>query len=60
VWRRKYRDEELRVRLLTDPHSPSEYRANGIVANMGEFYSAFEVKSGDKLYRPPEQRVEIW
>jgi len=60
VWRRKYRDEELRVRLVTDPHSPSEYRANGIVSNLSEFYRAFDVKPGDKLYRPPEQRVEIW
>lgn len=60
VWRRKYRDEELRVRLLTDPHSPSEYRANGIVTNMNEFYRAFDVKPGDKLYRPPAERVAIW
>ncbi|HEU4530034.1 MAG TPA: M13-type metalloendopeptidase [Steroidobacteraceae bacterium] len=60
VWRRKYRDEELRVRLLTDPHSPSEYRANGVVTNMSEFHEAFGLKPGDKLYRPAEQRVEIW
>lgn len=60
VWRRKYRDEELRMRLLTDYHSPSEYRANGIVANMEEFYRAFDVKPGDRLYRVPEQRVRIW
>jgi endothelin-converting enzyme len=60
VWRRKYRDEDLRSRLMTDPHSPSEYRCNGIVTNMGEFYRAFDVKPGDKLYRPPEGRVEIW
>ena len=60
VWRRKYRDEDLRSRLMTDPHSPSEYRCNGIVTNMNEFYRAFELKAGDKLYRPPEERVEIW
>jgi len=60
IWRRKYRDEELRVRLVTDPHSPSEYRANGIVTNMNEFYRAFDLKPGDKLYRPEDQRVEIW
>ena len=60
VWRRKYRDEELRVRLVTDPHSPSEYRANGVVTNMTEFHQAFGLKPGDKLYRPAEQRVEIW
>jgi len=60
VWRRKYRDEELRVRLVTDPHSPSEYRANGIVSNIAEFYRVFDLKPGDKLYRPPAERVEIW
>jgi predicted metalloendopeptidase len=60
VWRRKYREEDLRSRLMTDPHSPSEYRCNGIVTNMNEFYRAFDLKPGDKLYRPPEERVEIW
>ena len=52
-WARKYRDDELRRRLLTDPHSPSEYRTNVIVANLPEFYSAFDVKPGDKMYRAP-------
>jgi predicted metalloendopeptidase len=60
VWRRKYREEDLRSRLMTDPHSPSEFRCNGIVTNMNEFYRAFDVKTGDKLYRAPEERVEIW
>jgi putative endopeptidase len=60
VWARKYRDDELRRRLLTDPHSPSEYRANGIVANMPEFYAAFDVKEGDPLFRSPSERVNIW
>ncbi len=60
VWRRLYRDEELRRRVLTDPHSPSEYRANGIVTNMDIFYAAFDVKEGDALYKPPEERVRIW
>jgi putative endopeptidase len=60
VWARKYRDDELRRRLLTDPHSPSQYRANGIVANMPEFYAAFDVKPGDPLYRNDQERVKIW
>jgi predicted metalloendopeptidase len=60
IWRRKHRDEDLRARLLTDPHSPTEYRCNGIVTNMNEFYRAFDVKPGDRLYRAPEERVEIW
>ena len=59
-WARKYRDDELRRRLLTDPHSPSEFRTNVIVANLPEFYSAFDVKPGDKMYRAPAERVKIW
>ena len=58
VWRRNYREANLRQRLLTDPHSPSEQRA-WIVRNMDAWYAAFGVKSG-KLYLPPEQRVRIW
>ena len=60
VWARNYREDELRKRLKTDPHSPSEYRANGILRNMPAFSKAFEVKDGDKLYLPPEQVVRIW
>lgn len=60
IWRRKYRDDELRVRLVTDSHSPSEYRCNGVVSNMTEFYEAFGVKPGDRLYREPSERVKIW
>ncbi len=60
VWARKYRDEELRKRIKTDSHSPSEYRANGTVMNMPEFHQAFDVKPGDKMYKAPEERVKIW
>ena len=60
VWARKYRDAELRKRIDTDPHSPSEFRTNGTVMNMPEFYQAFDVKEGDKLYTEPELRVKIW
>ncbi|MGA0799603.1 MAG: M13 family metallopeptidase [Steroidobacteraceae bacterium] len=60
VWRRKYREDELRTRLITDSHSPSEYRCNGVVTNMAEFYEAFGVKPGDRLYREPAERVKIW
>ncbi len=59
-WARKYREDELRKRLLTDPHSPSEYRTNVIVANLPEFQQAFGVKEGDKMYRSPAERVTIW
>jgi len=60
VWGRKYRDEELRRRLVVDPHSPSEYRVSGVVANMPAFYEAFGVKEGDKQFKPVEKRVKIW
>jgi putative endopeptidase len=60
VWRGKARDEDLRARLLSDPHSPNEFRTNGVVSNLPEYYAAFDVKSGDKLFRPPDQRVKIW
>ena len=60
VWARKYRDDELRKRLLTDPHSPSEYRANNVLSNIDAFYAAFDVKPGDRMYREPAARVKIW
>ncbi len=60
VWQRLYRDEELKRRLNTDPHSPSKFRVNGVVTNMPEFYEAFEVQPGDPMYTAPENRVKIW
>jgi putative endopeptidase len=60
VWRRKYRDEELLKRLVTDPHAPSEFRTNGPTANIDAFHDAFGVKEGDRMYRAPGQRVRIW
>jgi putative endopeptidase len=60
VWRTLHRDDALRQILLTDSHSPGEYRVNGVVRNMPEFYSAFGVKEGDGAYLPPDKRVKIW
>lgn len=60
VWRRKYRDEALRNKLLTDPHSPGKYRAFGTPRNIETFYKAFDIKPGDKMYLKPEDRVKIW
>jgi endothelin-converting enzyme/putative endopeptidase len=59
-WRSKVREGALRERLLTDPHSPPEYRVDGVVRNVDAWYKAFDVKPGDKLYLPPEERVSIW
>ncbi|OCC23869.1 zinc metalloprotease [Croceicoccus estronivorus] len=60
VWRSSNRDDALRQRLVTDPHSPEQYRVNGIVRNMDAWYKAFNVTPDDALYLPPEQRVHIW
>jgi putative endopeptidase len=60
VWRRLYRDENLEVRLTTDPHSHSEARTNAIVRNFDAWYEAFDVQPGAALYLPPEERVKIW
>ncbi|WP_428027336.1 M13 family metallopeptidase [Altererythrobacter sp.] len=60
VWRSKQREDNYRQRLRTDPHSPERFRTNGIVRNLDAWYKAFNVKPGDALYLPPEQRVKIW
>jgi endothelin-converting enzyme/putative endopeptidase len=60
VWRRLYREDNLRQRLVTDPHSPSQYRTNGVVRNLDAWYAAFDVQEDDLLYLPPEERVRIW
>ena len=60
VWRTLIRDQRLKNQVMTDPHSPAEFRVNGSVRNMDAWYEAFGVKPGDKLYLPPEERVRIW
>jgi predicted metalloendopeptidase len=60
AWRRKYRDAEMIRRLLTDPHSPSSFRANGPLTNLDAFHEAFNVQPGDKLYKPAAERLRIW
>ena len=60
VWRRKYREAEMRKRVKTDPHSPSQYRCNGIVSNLDGFYEAFDVQPGAPMYLAPDKRVRIW
>ena len=58
--RMKVRDEALVTRLATDPHSPSEFRVNGIVRNLDAWYEAFGVAEGDGLWLSPAERVSIW
>jgi endothelin-converting enzyme/putative endopeptidase len=59
-WQGKAREGALRAQLLSDPHSPEEFRVNGIVRNFDPWYKAFAVQPGDKLYLPPDQRVRVW
>jgi len=60
VWRVKDRDETMRMRISGDPHSPEMYRVNGPLYNMPAFYKAFNIQPGDKLYRPENERVNVW
>ena len=60
VWRRLYRDENLEVRITSDPHSHSEARSNGVLRNINIWYETFNVQEDDALYLPPSQRVKIW
>lgn len=60
IWLGKRKEEALRNQVKTDPHSPGNFRALGSLSNMPEFYQAFDVKEGDKMYIPPEKRVKIW
>ena len=54
------REEAAIVQIKSDPHSPGEFRVKGTLANQAGFYEAFDIKPGDKMYRPPEQRVKLW
>ncbi|WP_425954600.1 M13 family metallopeptidase [Xylanimonas sp. McL0601] len=60
VWQSKGRDEEVQRRIATDPHSPNEFRCNGVVRNVDEFHDTYAVKEGDALWLAPEERVRIW
>ena len=59
-WLGHIRDEQLRNRLLSDVHSPAKYRVNGPFVDVDEFYTTFNIKPGDKMYRADSLRVRIW
>jgi putative endopeptidase len=60
VWRTKSRDAEAIRRLAVDPHSPPEFRCNGVIRNVDAFYDAFDVAEDDALFLEPQRRVRIW
>jgi endothelin-converting enzyme/putative endopeptidase len=60
LWRGFTTSDMARQNLLSDPHSPHEFRVNGSLRNVDAWYAAFGVKEGDKLYLPPDKRVRIW
>ncbi|WP_193104333.1 M13 family metallopeptidase [Brachybacterium sp. FME24] len=60
VWRGMNRPQEAIRRLAVDPHAPMEFRCNTVVGHLDEFHEAFDVCTGDAMYRAPEERVTIW
>ena len=60
IWRSKSRPDYAELLLTVDPHSPAEFRCNGIVRNVDAFYKAFAVDSNDALWLSPNERVSIW
>ena len=60
IWRNNQRDEDLKLRLNTDPHSPGRFRTIGPLSNLVEFQKAFDIPDGSPMIRPADQRVNIW
>jgi predicted metalloendopeptidase len=60
IWRNNQREEDLKLRLNTDPHSPGRFRTLGPVSNMEEFAKAFNIPADSPMIRPADQRINIW
>ena len=60
AWRGKFRDDAVRRQVVSDPHSPRQFRVNGVVRNVDAWYEVFGVKKGEKLFVDPGDRVRIW
>src|SRR5690606_3018676 len=59
-WRTKFRDSRLKEQVTTGPHAPGFLRATGPLVNVDAFFTAFGIKEGDGMWRPPEKRARIW
>jgi putative endopeptidase len=60
AWMVNITNESLARQIMTDVHSPAQFRINGPLSNLPEFYKTFNVKAGDIMYRPDSMRVDIW
>lgn len=60
IWASKYRDEYLSYIMSNDPHTPGIIRVNGVLSAMDDFYWTYDVKEGDGMYQPPQNRPKIW
>jgi putative endopeptidase len=60
IWRSNTLPQTQAQLILTDPHSPGEYRCNAPITNMDSWYEAFNIKEGDKMYKAPDHRTKIW
>ncbi len=60
AWRGKLRDDAIRRQVVSDPHSPRQYRVNGVMRNIDAWYDAFSVKPEEKMFVDPKERVRIW
>ena len=60
IWRMKATEQYMQLLLSIDVHAPQKLRANIQAENLDDFYTAFEIKPGDEMYRAPEDRVHIW
>ena len=59
-WLGHARDQSIANQVMTDVHAPNFLRVNGPMSNMQEFFDAFGIKEGDKMWRSPDSRVKIW
>ncbi|MCC4481872.1 M13 family peptidase [Limosilactobacillus reuteri] len=60
IWRMKATEQYMQLLLSIDVHAPQKLRANIQAENLDDFYTAFDIKPGDEMYRAPEDRVHIW